>query len=296
MPLIKSASRAAVGTNIGEMLASGHPRAQAIAAALDTARRAKRAPGGPVMPPAAGLGALPATQGGIGSLAGRPPPTGTPGLPTGISPMGRPPGPPPMAAPGSHGGGLGALGAPPGAPPMGGMRPPGMAAGGNPIASTPYFAKAEARQMGHVGPVIGASMGRGDSKNISVPGGSYVLPSSHVSALGQGNSLAGHAIINSMFGGGTGPGGASIMHGGHGMGPPRPPSVAGGFAKGGAPKEGGIVPIRISDGEHVLSPDQVKMVGHGDIENGHKILDAWVKYERDKQVKTLRKLPGPAKD
>lgn len=46
MPLIKSASRKAIGTNIKEMEAAGHPRAQAIAAALDTARRAKRAAGG----------------------------------------------------------------------------------------------------------------------------------------------------------------------------------------------------------------------------------------------------------
>jgi hypothetical protein len=33
MPLIKSGSREAVGTNIKEMEAAGHPRAQAIAAA-----------------------------------------------------------------------------------------------------------------------------------------------------------------------------------------------------------------------------------------------------------------------
>ncbi len=48
MPLIKSASRKAIGENIKEMEASGHPRAQAIAAALDTARRAKRKKGGRV--------------------------------------------------------------------------------------------------------------------------------------------------------------------------------------------------------------------------------------------------------
>jgi hypothetical protein len=176
----------------------------------------------------------------------------------------------------------------------------GFANGGSPL-SMPYFAKQEARSLGHVGPVIGSSLGRGDSKSISVPGGSYVLPASHVSALGQGNTLAGHAVINSMFGGGTGPGGASIMRGGHGMGPPRPPRAGGmGFAKGGAPKKGGTVPIYISDGEHVLSPEEVEAVdrffgGPGDIEHGHKTLDAWVKYEREKHVKTLKKLPGPAK-
>jgi hypothetical protein len=175
----------------------------------------------------------------------------------------------------------------------------GYAAGGNPISSTPFFARAEAKSLGHTGPVIGSSLGRGDSKSISVPGGSYVLPASHVSALGQGNTLAGHAVINSMFGGGTGPGGASIMKGGHGMGPPRPPTAAKGFAKGGAPKKGGSVPIMISDGEHVLSPEEVEAVdryfgGPGNIEHGHKTIDAWVVHERNKQVKTLKKLPGPA--
>jgi hypothetical protein len=39
VPLIKSGSRAAINTNIREMVASGHPRDQAIAAALSTARK-----------------------------------------------------------------------------------------------------------------------------------------------------------------------------------------------------------------------------------------------------------------
>ena len=39
MPLIKSGSRKAVGQNIKTELAAGKPRKQAIAIALDTARR-----------------------------------------------------------------------------------------------------------------------------------------------------------------------------------------------------------------------------------------------------------------
>jgi hypothetical protein len=42
MPLIKSASKEAVAENIREMMHSGHPQRQAVAAALETARRAKR--------------------------------------------------------------------------------------------------------------------------------------------------------------------------------------------------------------------------------------------------------------
>lgn len=39
MPLIKSGSRAAIGTNIREMQAAGHPHNQAVAAALSNARK-----------------------------------------------------------------------------------------------------------------------------------------------------------------------------------------------------------------------------------------------------------------
>jgi hypothetical protein len=162
-----------------------------------------------------------------------------------------------------------------------------------PPAQLPWFVRNESRQMAHVGPVRGPTLGRADAKPINVPGGSYVLPASHVSALGQGNSAAGHALLGRMFS--SGPFGASIPKGGRGMGLPKPPKLGAGLARGGKAKEGGIVPIMISDGEHVLSPEQVKMVGHGDIGLGHRILDAWVVHEREKQVKTLKKLPRPAK-
>lgn len=41
MPLIKSASKKAVGENIKRELAAGKPREQAVAIALETQRRAK---------------------------------------------------------------------------------------------------------------------------------------------------------------------------------------------------------------------------------------------------------------
>lgn len=40
MPLIKSASKKAIGKNISEMENSGHSKSQSIAAALNTARKA----------------------------------------------------------------------------------------------------------------------------------------------------------------------------------------------------------------------------------------------------------------
>lgn len=53
MPLIKSGSRAAIGTNISDMVHAGHPQNQAVAAALSTARKygAHMAAGGAYHPP-----------------------------------------------------------------------------------------------------------------------------------------------------------------------------------------------------------------------------------------------------
>jgi hypothetical protein len=42
MPLKRGSSRATIGGNIREMIRAGHPRRQAIAAALNTARRSRR--------------------------------------------------------------------------------------------------------------------------------------------------------------------------------------------------------------------------------------------------------------
>lgn len=46
MPLKKSATEAAVSTNIREMVKAGHPQKQAVAAALDNQRRVKAGKGG----------------------------------------------------------------------------------------------------------------------------------------------------------------------------------------------------------------------------------------------------------
>lgn len=66
-----------------------------------------------------------------------------------------------------------------------------------------------------------------------------------------------------------------------------------GYARGGA-TDG--VPIVAAGGEYVVSPEEVEHIGGGSMDEGHKILDAFVKKMRQKTIKTLQKLPGPKKD
>jgi hypothetical protein len=54
--------------------------------------------------------------------------------------------------------------------------------------------------------------------------------------------------------------------------------------------------VVVAGGEYVLSPAQVAMVGDGDVNLGHRVLDKFVKAFRAKTIKTLKKLPGPRHD
>lgn len=111
--------------------------------------------------------------------------------------------------------------------------------------------------------------GRTDNLPISVPAGAYVLPADVVSALGEGNTMAGAKVLDEMFGPQT--------------------AAAEAYARG------GHVPIVAAGGEYVVSPGTARKVGGGDLERGHEVLDRFVKHVRAKHVKTLRKLPGPKK-
>jgi len=68
----------------------------------------------------------------------------------------------------------------------------------------------------------------------------------------------------------------------------RAPKAHGGQATG--------VPIVAAGGEYVVTPEQVRQIGGGDIDMGHRVLDAFVKRVRKELIGTLSKLPGPKKD
>lgn len=123
------------------------------------------------------------------------------------------------------------------------------------------------------GPIIGDDGGRDDHKPVSVKSGSFVIPSDIVSGLpGAGhNTLAGMRILKERFG------------------EPDPRAMA----SGGSATD---VPIRISSGEFVVAPDQVAKLGNGDMEKGHRILEAFVKKIRAGNVKEISGLPPPARD
>lgn len=124
---------------------------------------------------------------------------------------------------------------------------------------------AAARMSG--GPLKGSTPGRADAVPVDVPEGAYVIPADVVSALGEGNSEAGHKLLSDMFS------------------PKKFKSIP-------APRKfgrGGVVPIAASHGEMVLSPEQVAAAG------GPEVLDRFVRSVRAKYIDRLASLPGPRK-
>ena len=185
------------------------------------------------------------------------------------------------------------------------------------------------------GPIAGAGGGRTDDVPMHVPTGSYVIPADIVSHIGEGNSVNGLTILKMMFtphpwgGASTGPWGSQLGKPtmGPGVSMPRPegarevgmprfqvgpgaqtnvirpqPQAPQATPGSSAEKFGGHVsgvipatPIMASAGEFVIPPDEVKRRGGGNLNKGHKILDAWVKDQRGQHIKTLKSLPGPAR-
>ena len=143
----------------------------------------------------------------------------------------------------------------------------------------------------HTGPIHSPVAGRTDHLPMHVPSGSYVIPADIISAMGEGNTMAGFKHMRRMFSGNPYGGAAGAPYGGApGMpyGEPMPHKAAGG--------ETAAVPIVAAGGEYVLSPEEVRMAGEGDLELGHKVLDEFVKRYRAETIKTLKNLPGPKKD
>ena len=124
----------------------------------------------------------------------------------------------------------------------------------------------EVNEKIHVGPIHSNVAGRTDHLPINVPSGAYVIPADIISAMGEGNTMAGFKIANEVFG------------------------------QQQTSPDDQPVEIVAAGGEYVISPENVARVGGGDLDAGHSNLDGFIKSYRTKTIKTLSKLPGPRKD
>ena len=278
MPLIKSGSKAAVSKNIAEMINSGYPQKQAVAASLSNARKfgAKgRAMGGPMMPSQP-------EQIPQNTSPGVVPTMGTPSAPIMTqSPMGQTP--------------MNAQAASMAQPAMG-VQPNGINASGMPLNGVQGLSTggvAFPHPKTFTGPIVSAVPGRTDKHLTHVPSGSYVIPADIVSGHGQGNSLAGMNAIHKLFRMGDSP--ASI---------PGSKSNAKAFAKGGADKHvGKPVPVILAGGEVVVPPEnaletmrRLTKKPSMTLDQAHAAFDQWILKHRKKLIKTLKNLKPPAKD
>jgi len=126
----------------------------------------------------------------------------------------------------------------------------------------------------HTGAILGHTDGRADEVPMEVPDGAYVLTADHVSSMGEGNTLSGFKKLDQMF-----------------------PKSAKAHSERKTVKraEGDAVPIYAADGEYVICPEDITD-RWGDLEAGHRYLDAWQTASRKEHVNTLRNLAPPAQD
>lgn len=200
------------------------------------------------------------------------------------------------------------------------------APGGFTPPSPPYFERQEMRDLNQqpYGFTVGFGAGRHDKNQIDVGAGSYILPSDVVAGLGEGNSLAGAKVWDSILS--SMPYGIAAPHIQGRHPPPAPPHDASlmqgitgpsqnqtfteqrntgtepHFADGGDTRD---VPIVSADGEVVISPADVLRIGayyappreqndpKAMMRRAHRILDAFVKQTRGATIKHLKSLPGP---
>ena len=141
----------------------------------------------------------------------------------------------------------------------------------------------------HVGPIHSPVAGRTDHLPMHVVSGSYVIPADIIGAMGQGNTMAGFKVAKSIFSQPLyGSKGAPYSNSPMPYGQPVPHRAAGGPVN--------AVPIVAAGGEYVIHPRDVIRLGRGSLDDGHRILDEFVKRMRAKTIETLEALPGPKKD
>jgi hypothetical protein len=145
----------------------------------------------------------------------------------------------------------------------------------------------------HGGLIDAPVHGRTDKIPLNIPSGSYVLPADIVSAIGQGNTLAGARAVQEImkgapYGANGGAYGSDVEPVKRGPGAPTPHMAHGGKVD--------MVPIIAAGGEYVLAPHECRWLGDGDADKGHRALDKFVVETRNHLRKTLGKLRPPKRD
>jgi hypothetical protein len=189
--------------------------------------------------------------------------------------------------------------------------PPGYAGGGSPMGvsmsmAEPWWTRSEASgdaRGSATGFLNGDTAGRADSIKTQAPSGSYVLPADVVAGLGEGNSLAGARVVQSMLS--TGPHGVPMPRGGGRNTIPKPPPLSDlreFAAKGGGVQDDGgdMTPVALSHGEMVLTAPEVMILARLvtgktpiSLKQAHSIMDHFTVHVRQRVIKKMQSLPAP---
>ena len=281
MPLSKGKSQKTISKNISEMVHSGHPQDQAIAAALATARRSHKDEGGPTSwPGQTEMQRVSRARANYGkALAADVDRQWESQSPNVLSWLKRKlTGQKPdldletslaeehaardyfktLAQAGYDSTKMGSI-------PAQMYMKPSYDRGGAPKEQSAKRGK----DIIHTGPIHSPVAGRTDHLPMHVPAGSYVVPAEEVAYLGEGNTLNGFKNLD---------------------------EIVGKYKDDGSHNDGNPVPIVAAGGEYVIPPYAVVGIGDGDINRGHRILDQFVMKLRKKHIKTLQKLAPPKKD
>lgn len=258
MPLTKGSSQKTIRSNISEMMHSGHPQDQSIAAALNTARNTRAAGGG--------------LYANIHAKRER--------IAHGSKERMRKPN---------------AKGAPTAAAFKQSARTAKATGGMTETTSDMSYMgnmDEQPKHQIHEGPIHSPVAGRTDHLPMNVESGSYVIPADIISAMGEGNTMAGFKIAKRMFSS------KPYMQGSRPYSAGKNPYDIGTTPYGAKLATGGSAPVEIvaAGGEYVITPEDVTGIGEGDIDLGHEILDHFVTGYRKKTIDVLKKLPGPKRD
>lgn len=134
------------------------------------------------------------------------------------------------------------------------------------------------KSLGQAGLIKSEVPGRTDAHPVDARPGSFVFPADVVSAMGDGNTLAGAKVLRSIL---------------------RAPKPSRGLLPRGrgvkVPQyaDGGEVPIAAAGGEYIASPEEMSYLGDGDLDRGVSIGRMLVERVRNQNIRRLSSLPPP---